>query len=77
MSAKRSPYSFLPVPFEHIRIDVTPMRRLGQLDDLTVGIMNTLSNQGRRADVSLAEAEAKAVLKAIRAYRRAHPEVSA
>lgn len=62
----------MPAQFDHIRVDVRPVGIFGS-DDIaghTVGIMNTYRGQGTRTSLEHAEAEAKAVLKAIRSYRR-------
>lgn len=65
----------LPEPFEYVQVDISPISFIGKPPHgLTVGIMSDRTGQGTRASVEYAEAEAKTVLKAIRAYRRAHPE---
>lgn len=64
----------LPEPFAHIEVDVSPISFIGKPPHgLTVGVMNAYG-KGTRTSLERAEAEAKTVLKAIRAYRRAHPE---
>ena len=72
MSGQRVP------AFEHVVVSVTPISFVGNPPHgLTVGIMNEHLGHGTRSSIEFAEAEAKTVLKAIRAYRRAHPELLA
>ncbi len=61
-----------PAEFPHVRIDVTPWSYAHQpgVQGHTVGIMDEHSGRGTRGSLEYAEAEAKAVLKAIRSYRR-------
>jgi hypothetical protein len=69
----------LPDPFQDISINVCPVSVFGRDDTIghSVGIMNDYTGQGVRKSLEYAEAEAKAVLKAIRAYRRKNPEAGA
>ena len=62
----------MPEPFSHIEISVNPMSVMGKPGSVgdSVGIMDTHFGEGTRGRLEYAEAEAKAVLKAIRAYRR-------
>lgn len=62
----------LPAPFDYVRVDATPTRVFGAAkpDGVGIGIMNERAGEGTRSRLEYAEAEAKTVLKVIRAYRR-------
>lgn len=62
----------MPAPYGDIEIDVRPVSIFGKggVVGHSVGIMDTRQGQGTRSDLDYAEAKAKAVLRAIRAYRR-------
>lgn len=72
MSEIKSVEQPMPAPFEHIRVDVRPWSWANKpgVQGHTVGVMNMDQGKGTRGSLEYAEAEAKAVLKAIRAYRR-------
>lgn len=69
----------MPEPFDYISINVCPVSVSGKKGIVghSVGIMNEYTGRGTRSALDYAEAEAKAVLKAIRAYRRKNPEAGA
>ena len=61
----------LPEPFDHIEIRVNLLRDIdGTERGHSVAIYNNDRGTGQRGGLDYAEAEAKGVLKAIRAYRR-------
>lgn len=61
--------------FPHLWISVGPIsRQSGGVIGHSVGVMNENSGEGTRSGILFAEAEAKAVLKAIRKYRRQNPD---
>lgn len=76
MTAKPPKVHKLPEPFEYVEVTVNTIRdyRAAEPFGLTVGIMDRATGNGTRSSIEFAEAKAKTVLKAIRAYRRAHPE---
>jgi len=59
-------------PYGHLEISVCPVSIFGKQGVVghSVGVMNTSTGRGSRTGLDRAEAEAKAVLKAIRSYRR-------
>lgn len=62
----------MPHPFEHMSLNVCPVSIFGKpgVTGHSVGVMNEEYGQGHRYSLEYAEAHAKAVLRAIRAYRR-------
>lgn len=63
----------LSVPgFEHLKVNVCPVSVFGKSGVIghSVGVMSDLTGTGHRTGIERAEAEARAVLKAIRSYRR-------
>lgn len=68
----------LSEPHAHIRIRVEPVTRMGDSEPFahTVVVQNTSTGMSQRSYLEYAEAEAKAVLAAIRAYRRKNPGAS-
>lgn len=72
MSDFKSVTQRMPEPYSEMEIDVRPAvdGTTGRLIGHGVGIMDKSQGQGTRSSMDYAEAKAKAVLKAIRAYRR-------
>lgn len=64
----------MPAPFEEMRIDVRPVSVYGKPGVVghSVGVMDELAGRGTRSSLEFAEAKARAILKAVRAYRRAN-----
>jgi hypothetical protein len=62
----------VPDPFGNLEINVCPVSIFGRAGVIghSVGVMDRDTGQGHRTGLERAEAEARAVLKAIRAYRR-------
>lgn len=65
-------------PFEWIEIRVNPVSIFGKPGEAghSVGVMDTEQGRGSRTGIERAEAQAKAVLKAIRKYKRINQDIS-
>lgn len=65
--------------YEHIEVDVCPVVVFGKTGTAghSVGVMDSRRGQGMRYSMAYAEAEATALLKAIRSYKRRNAKVLA
>ncbi len=64
----------LSEPFDFLEISVMPISIFGKPGEAghSVGVMDLEQGKGHRVGIERAEAEARAILKAIRAYKRAN-----